>query len=334
MLTPFLANEIPTLPSYNITNVEFHDVPTPGDKQGAVGADITVTAYNDFPVSLDVPELGFQILVPNCDPREDRISVAHVITRHVTVRSHSDVVVDAQGLIRGIPESLTRACPHSNSSPFDNLLQKYLHGDPPTVFVQGEKLPESKTPSWISDILSEITVPVPFVGHGYDSMIRNFSLTDVDFKMPGLLPDPDDPNDDGNPRVSGTVNVLAALPKEMTIGLEVTGIAATSDVLYKKQKMGELNLDRWNPANSTRLEDEDTHEPLVEIWSHVENVPLKITDDDVFAEVMRKMFFGSEKIELEVKAKVDARTETALGDLVIKDVPAEGRVPVKRPSYF
>lgn len=322
------------MPSYNITRLNLHDVPTPDGHQGAVGADVTVTAYNDFPVSFDIPELGFQILVPNCDPLEPQIAVADAITRHVTVRPHSKVVLDAQGLIRGIPKSLTRNCPHNDSSPLDNFIHQYMNGQPATVFVRGKKLAESKTPGWISDILAQLTVPVSFPGHGFDSFLREFSLTDVDFKMPSPLADPNDPEDDGNPRVSGTVQVLAALPKEMDFEVNVTNLKATADVFYKKKKMGKLDLDKWNPANSTQFVDERTHEPLVKIQSRIENVPLNITDSDVLSDVIQRMFFGGRDVVLDIKAKVDTKVRTALGPLVFKDIPAEGRVPVKRPSIF
>lgn len=322
------------MPSYNITRLNLHDVPTPDGHEGAVGADITITAHNDFPLSLDIPELGFQVLMPNCDPTDHQIAVADVITRHVTVRPHSAVAMDAQGLIRTLPKSLTRTCPHNDTSPLDNFIQQYMKGEPATVFVRGKRLPESKTPGWISDILSELTVPVSFPGHGFDSFLREFSLTDVDFKLPSPLADPNDPEDDGNPRVSGTIEVLAALPREMDFEVNVTDLKASADVFYKKKKMGKLDLNKWNPANSTRFEDEQTHEPLVKIQSRIENLPLNVTDSDVLSEVLQKMFFGSKNIMLDVKATVDTRVHSALGPLVFKDIPAEGRVPVKRPSFF
>ncbi|EGY19940.1 hypothetical protein VD0002_g5126 [Verticillium dahliae] len=323
----FEGGEIPSMPEYNITRVSFHDVETPGDGRGAVGADISVTAHNDFPVSMEVPELGFQVLVPSCNGTDDRIVIADVITRHLTVKPRADIVVDAQGLIQELPTEFTSPCPGSDSSPMDDFITKYLNGDPPTVYVRGQKLPESKTPAWIGDILSKIVVPVPFPSQGMGEVIRSFSLTDVNFKLPSPMADPDDP--DGSPKVSGTILVLAALPEEMNFGINVTNLRATADVLYKGDKMGVLNLDRWNHANSTRVKDEDEHDPLLKIQSRVEEVPLNITDGDVFSDVMAKLFFGGEDVVLDVYAKVDVQIKTALGKVILRDVPAEGSVPVK-----
>ncbi|CRK23705.1 hypothetical protein BN1708_013767 [Verticillium longisporum] len=322
----FEGGEIPSMPEYNITRVSFHDIETPGDGRGAVGADISVTAHNDFPVSMEVPELGFQVLVPSCNGTYDRIVIADVITGHLTVKPRADIVVDAQGLIQELPTEFTSPCPGSDSSPMDDFITKYLNGDPPTVYVRGQKLPESKTPAWIGDILSKIVVPVPFPSQGMGGVIRSFSLTDVNFKLPSPMADPDDP--DGSPKVSGTILVLAALPEEMNFGINVTNLRATADVLYKGDKMGVLNLDRWNHANSTRVKDEDEHDPLLKIQSRVEEVPLNITDGDVFSDVMAKLFFGGEDVMLDVYAKVDVQIKTALGKVILRDVPAEGSVPV------
>ncbi|KAL2759557.1 hypothetical protein ACRALDRAFT_1039267 [Sodiomyces alcalophilus JCM 7366] len=324
------AKRIPSLPSYNITHINFRDVPDSDGHGGALGADVSITAYNDFPVSLDVPELGFQVLVPNCDPDDPLIAVADAITGHITVRPHSEVLLDVHGLATEIPKQLTRVCPHSRSSPLDNFLQQYLQGEPPTVYVRGRQLPESKTPGWISDTLSNITIPVPFPTHESDSLIRNFTLTDVHFTLPDPLASPGDPNDDGNPRVSGNIEVVAVLPEGMNFEMNVTALRATADVFYKERKMGELNLSEWQPSTSTKFEEEQSRATLLKIESRVEDVPLRITDGDVFAEVVQKLFFGGQDVMLDVKASVDVKVNAALGDLALKGLPAEGRIPVKR----
>ncbi|ROT43405.1 hypothetical protein SODALDRAFT_266574 [Sodiomyces alkalinus F11] len=323
------AKRIPSLPTYNITQVNFRDVTTPDGHGGALGADISVTAYNDFPVSLDVPELGFQVLVPDCYPSDPLIVVADAITGHITVRPHADVLLDAHGLVQEIPTRLTRVCPNSRSSPLDNFLQQYLHGDSPTVYVRGQRLPESKTPDWISVTLSNITIPVPFPAHKADDFIRNFTLTNVHFKLPDLLGGPEDPNDDGNPRVSGNLKVVAVLPGEMNLGINVTGLRATADVFYKERKMGELNISKWQHSTSTKMEEEQSHLTLLKIESRVEDVPLDITDGDVFSEVIQKLFFGGQDVLLDVKANVDVKVNAVLGDLALKGLPAKGRLPVK-----
>ncbi|KAF4776553.1 hypothetical protein HER10_EVM0007040 [Colletotrichum scovillei] len=323
----FEANQIPTLPQYNISRLNFRDLPDSDGQRTAVGADVAITAYNEFPVSLDVPELGFEVLVPNCNSFDPYILLADATTKPLSIKPRTDVTVNVSGIVRELPKSLTRVCPNSKSSPLDKFLDQYMHGEAATVYVRGRKMPDSDTPDWVGDILSEITVPVPFPGQGFDNLIKSFSLTDVNFQLPDPMADPDDP--DGSPKVSGTVEVLASLPKEMNFDINVTDLRATADVMYQNKKLGELNLDKWQSANSTKEAGDEKHEPLLRITSRVIDAPLNITDGDVLTDVMQRLLFGGKQVLLDVKAGVDIRVNTALGNLVLKDVPAEGKIPVK-----
>jgi hypothetical protein len=327
-----VAKKLPALPAYNISRLNFRDIPSPGSDKKAVGADVTITSHNPYPIQLDIPELGFEILLPNCDTVDPYIAVAEAVSKPIAVKPREDVSANVHGIIGEIPDSLTRACPNSNSSPLDQFLQRYMNGEPPTVYVRGRKLIDSDTPDWIAEILSSITVPVPYPGHSFDSLIKDFSLSDVNFKLPDPMAEPDDP--DADPKVSGTIQVLAALPKELNIDLNVSSLRATADVFYKKRKFGELNLRRWQKATSKKVEDAKSANTLLKIRSRVVDAPLTITDGDVFTDVVQKLIFGDKEVILDVKAAVDVRVETVLGRLVLKDVPTEGKIPVKRPSMF
>ncbi|KPM34450.1 hypothetical protein AK830_g12130 [Neonectria ditissima] len=322
----FEANKIPSLPEYKIKRLNLYDVPVDGSGRKAIEADVSITVRNDFPIGLNVPPLGFEVLVPNCDSSLPSISVADATTDVIKIRANKDVKADAQGIIREIPESLTKACRHSKSSPLDHFMEHYLHGKDAQVYVRGKRMNDSDTPEWMSDILESITVPIEFPGRSFDSFIRNFSLTDVDFKLPDPFADVKGP--DSEPRVSGTTEVLAAVPPELNVDLKVDSLRATADLYYEKRKLGELHLDHWQKANSTKIEDTDGDENLLKITSRVVDVPITITDSDVFSDVMQKLLFGDEDLVLGVKALVDVRVSTVLGILTIKKVPAEGKVPV------
>ncbi|KAF4333728.1 hypothetical protein FBEOM_12463 [Fusarium beomiforme] len=321
-----VADEIPSMPNYNIERMDLHDRPVDGHGRKMIEADVSLKVRNDYPVSFRVPTLGFEVLVPNCDSSLPSISVADAITEPINVKAKADVIADAKGVIREIPESLTKACPHSESSPLDHFMDRYLHGEDAKVLVRGKKLNNTDTPEWISDILESITVPVDFPGRSFDSLIRNFSLTNVDFKLPDPFADVDDP--EGEPRVSGTAQVLAALPPELNVNLGVDKLRSNADLFYEKRKMGELNLRHWQSANSTKVQDEENGETLLNITSRLVNVPLTITDGDVFSEIMQKLLFGGGDITLDIKAEVDVKLQTVLGILTVKNVPAEGKIPV------
>lgn len=331
-LTPSPAGKIPSMPEYSIDRLDLHDVPVDGHGRKAIEADVALTVHNDYPLTIDVPSLGFEVLVPNCDSSLPLIGVAEAITGLIHVRANDDVKAQAKGVVREIPESLTRACPHSVSSPLDQFMDHYLNGEDAKILVRGKKMNDTNTPDWILDIIESITVPLEFPGRSLDNLIRNFSLTDVDFKLPNPFADPNDPN--SNPRVSGTAEVLAAIPPELSVDLGVESIRTIADLFYEDRKLGILNLDEWTQANSTKVQNETSNETLLSIASRVIDAPLNITDSDVFSEVMQKMLFGDEDFELAVSAKVDVKVATVLGILTVKNVPAEGKIPVKRSSSF
>lgn len=321
--------EVPSIPHYNITRLNIHDVPVPGKEEMQLGADVSITTFNNFPISLSIPELIFELLVPSCHPGE-QILVATALTMPVSVHAHSAVTLDVRGIVREIPESLTRNCPHSELSPLDKFLDRYMHGREATVYVRGGDQPS--VPSWMSDILSSITVPVPFPGRNFDTLLKEFSLTDVDFTLPDPFAEPGDA--DADPKVSGSILVIADVPSEMNFEVNVTHVRAKSDVLYRNKKFGELNVREWQPANSTTSDAKDGEPSELKIQSRIEDAPLNVTDSDIFAEVIQEVLFGNDKLTLDVHASVDVEIETVLGQLVLKDVPAAGTIPVKRPSMF
>ncbi|KAK0612878.1 hypothetical protein B0T17DRAFT_498804 [Bombardia bombarda] len=328
----FEANKLPQLPAYNITKLNFQEKPIPGHDEQAMAAEVSINAFNLYPVSVDVPELGFEVLVPGCDPLAPYILVAVAVTSPVAVRPHTEVVVDVHGLVKELPKDLTHICPNSGSSPLDMFFKKYMEGEEATVFVRGQnKDSESPvapdTPDWISDILSSITVPVAFPGRSFDNLIRSFSLTDVHFTMPDPFAEPGDP--DGDPKVSGTIEVMAALPSEMNFGLNVTHVRADADVFYHGKKLGELNLSEWQKANSTQLPVKKDREAMLKINSRIKDAPLNVTDADVLTDVMQALLFGGREVILGIKALVDVEVQTILGQLVVKGVPAEGKIPLK-----
>ncbi|KAL8409385.1 hypothetical protein RB594_007716 [Gaeumannomyces avenae] len=321
------AKELPQVPEYNITKLNFKQTPLPGRGTTAIAADVAISAFNSLPVEFNIPELGFDVLVPNCDRADPYIIVAAARTHQVTVRARSDVVVEGWGTVEHLPDALTAACPGSGSSPLDLLLDDYLSGDSPTVYVRGAQKPLPGTPDWISEILASVTIKVPFPSAGFDNLIRDFSLDNVHFTMPDPMAEPDSP--DANPKVSGTILVSAGLPSEMNFEVNVTSIRANADVFYKGNKLGELNLEEWQRANSTQEPATKHHEATLRIQSRVDDAPLNVTDGDVLTDVIQALFMGSKPVELDIKAAVSVKIRTVLGDLTLKDVPAEGTVPVK-----
>ena len=212
----------------------------------------------------------------------------------------------------------------------DVLVERYIHNETNTVYVRGAKHASPETPTWIVDLISNMTVPVPLPGRTLGHLIKNFSLTDTHFSLPNPFADPGDV--ESNPRLTAKIRVLAALPKEMNFNVDVTRVRADADVFYKNRKLGHLDLHKWQEANTTRMEQEDGEGPTLVVESLVDDAPLIITDQKAFTEVLRNLLFGGNTIILKTKAIVDVQVHTAVGDVTIRNVPAEGQVPLKRRS--
>ena len=280
-----------------------------------------VSVMNDYPVKVDIPPLRFAILVPNCQPDEKYLLIGDAKTDVAHVMPKQFVDINVVGQIQQLPESLTTACPASHRSPLDSLLAEYLQGNDTTVFVRGNNGQDRDTPDWMTGILKDTTVPFPLPGHPFDNLIRNFSLTNVHFNLPDPLSEPDSPG--SQPRISATVNALVGLPKEMNFDLDVDRVRTEADIFYHGKKLGKLDMLKWQEARTSKV----GSDLLIE--SDIDKAPLRIEDDDVFTEVIEALVFSGKGVVLTVKALVNVNTVTALGEFVVREIPAEGGVFVK-----
>lgn len=303
MLTLCSGSDIPAIPQYNITRMNFHEVPISTGGRRGMAADVSLSLVNEYPIGLTIPPLGFDILVPNCG-NDPLIGLADATTGEIKVEPHSDVIVNVGGIVRELPKSLMRICPDSESTPLDLLLGDYLNGREATIYVRGSNAPNGNTPDWITKIISSVTVPVPFPGHTFDNLIKEFHLDNTSFSLPS--PFADDDSDEANPRISSDILVIAGMPKEMNFGIDVIKIKATADVFYKHKMMGVLDLDHWQNAQSERIDSEDGKSANLKITSQIKNAPLRIKDEDVFEEVIAAYYFGK-GVELEIKAHLDIK---------------------------
>ena len=210
----------------------------------------------------------------------------------------------------------------------DDFLGSYMSGEETTIYVRGSEHPPPDVPVWITELMKGIVVPLPISGHSFDNLIRNFSLANVHFGLPSPFADPNSP--EAQPRVSAIVKALVGLPKEMNFPIEVNRVRADADIFYEQKKLGQLDLRKWQKANSTLVEAHGDIPEGLAIESVVKDAPLQITNDEVFLDLIQAMLFGGKSLQLGVNANVTVETETALGTFVVRDLPAEGKFFVKR----
>ncbi len=285
----------------------------------------SISVMNDYPVKFDIPPLRFDILVPNCLPDQEYLFLGDAKTATAHVRPKQIVNLNVTGLIQELPEKLTTACPTSNTSPLDAILADYLKGKDTTIYIRGGAHQEPETPGWMADLIKGTTVPLPLPGHPFDNLIRNFSLADVHFSLPDPWAKPNTPA--SNPKISAVVRALVALPKDMNFNLEVDRVRADADIYYKGSKLGELDLRKWQKAKTTKIDEADKSGLLIQ--ASVKDAPVNITNEDAFTDLVQSLIFGGEGAVLGIKANVDVNTKTALGEFIIRKVPAEGKVFVK-----
>ncbi|OJD27142.1 hypothetical protein ACJ73_01474 [Blastomyces percursus] len=315
-------------PDFNITKLDFHEIGTPAH-QKAMEVDISVLVMNRYPVKLTVPPMGFKISVPNCAPRDRYIVVANATTDLVQIAPNEPMNISAKALIGRLPDALTTACSGTNSSPLDLLVENYVRGLVSKIYIRGGKSPSSNLPNWIEGFLRNVTVPVPFAGRALGHLVRNFSMTNVHFILPEPFAEPDTP--EAQPTVSALVKAVISFPKEMNFPLNISHVRPTAYIYYEGKELGYIKIKKWQNATATRIEDGLPPSAALLVQFDIKKAPLQVTNGNAFTDVVQALILGRKPIPLHVKAKVDAETDTALGQFILRDIPASGNITVKPP---
>ncbi|CAI6338597.1 unnamed protein product [Periconia digitata] len=319
----FKGHDLPTLPRYNITKLNLREAQE-GHK--GMGADASIVVTNDFPLRFDVPPVAVDVLVDGCT-QADHITIGTAESQKLEIKPKTNLEVNVTGRVEKLPDSLTQVCPDSAKSPLDALLGDYMQGQDATIYVKCCKFPDPSTPKWAGDLLKDITVKVPFAGRDMGNLIKNFTMANVHFSLPDPFADEDSP--DASPKISAIVKVNIGLPREMNFPLDVDRVNADADIYYEGKILGKLDLKKWQHANSTRIDAKGNEDSTLLVESDIKNAPIKIVDDDLFSKVVQALIFGSRPIMMDIEAKVGVKVNTPLGELAVKDIPAQGVVPVK-----
>jgi hypothetical protein len=321
----FKGGDIPTLPQYNITKLNIREA-TRGRK--GMGADASVVVANDFPIQITLPPVAVDVGMAGCSPKDKPIMVGTAETPELHVTPNSDIEVNVTGHVEHLSDALTEVCPNSAKSPLDAFIGDYMKGEDATIYINCCKFPDPNTPGWARDLLKDITVPVPFAGRDMGNMVKNFTLADMHFSFPSPFAEPGTP--EASPKISGVITVDVGLPNEMNFPLNVTQINAVADIFYHNKKLGKMDLQKWQKANSTRVESHGKDGPSLLVRSEIKNAPIEILDSDVLDEVVQALFFSGKPVMLDMKAHVGVGVNTPMGKFAIRGIPAKGSIPVKR----
>ncbi|TGZ80444.1 hypothetical protein EX30DRAFT_307729 [Ascodesmis nigricans] len=313
--------DTPTLPPYKLGDIQVGEKLIDGNP--VLNANASLLVHNLYVIGLDIPPLGFTISFPGCEVK-DIVAVANAALPPISIVPLRDIDVDVTAVIPSIPTELTGICPGSNLSPMDTFISRYLHGEVSKVYVSGDGVDRPETPSWITEILKDLTVPVPFSGHSMDGVVKKFSMSNFDISLPMPGMDPNSP--DSLPLVSADVEVLVALPRDVDIDFEVSALSARANVSYTGAIFGDLGMHEWMPAISEKVKlDQQLY---MKVNAAVKNAPLNVTNYDVFQQIVQKILFGERGIDLTVDGRADAEVAIPLGKFIVHDLPAAGNITI------
>ncbi|EEP81928.1 predicted protein [Uncinocarpus reesii 1704] len=264
--------------------------------------------------------------LPNCAPGDNYILIGNATSDIIEIEPKQPVVASVTGFVYEVPDALTTICPGKTSSPLDLLIQSYIKGLETVVYVRGGSSPT--LPDWLESFFHSITVPVSIPSKGLSNLIKRFSMSNVHFSLPDPFEDPNSP--EAQPRVSALVKTVVGLPEEMNVPLNISRVRTIADIYYSDAKLGYIDLQKWQNATVHRIEG-GQHSPALLVEFAIKKAPLQIVDEDVFADVVKKVIMDRETIYLDVKANVSAELDTGLGKFVLRDIPASGNITVKAP---
>ncbi|KAK9248659.1 hypothetical protein V1506DRAFT_259330 [Lipomyces tetrasporus] len=206
----------------------------------------------------------------------------------------------------------------------DRYLQQYLAGETITVYVRGKPSQDIPNfPPWVADLLEIVSIPVPVPGRkgedGTDKMVKSFGLSRVKITLPPRVPG-DAP---ALPRISALVNAVIELPKELDFSVSINKLCGSSDMYYQGDKFGVLVISEWIPAQSFY-----TPEGYIQVVAEMADVPMEITDQDVFKKIVQQMFFSGEAY-IDMRGTIDVALEMPVGEFAIRNIPVKSSVAVR-----
>ena len=290
----------------------------------------TVEIVNEYPVTVDVPELKWRVIVPGCTPAE-RIRLTNAETGSLSIRRGRNITLEVQSLVTSLPQELLDPCADDAPSPLEVLFQSILHpSQNTTIFISGDNhhSPSDNLPKWLPNILSSLSIPlpIPHLETNTSDLISSIHLSEMKFTLPPPWAPPGSPN--AQPKISGLIEaVIKPPPQAKNININVTAVKADVLLFDKGEKFGRVVVPEWSPATTTRKE-------MIHVVARVAEVPVEVLDPFVFQRVMGKLLQGGGTVEIGVEGTVDGQVRVLVGEFAVRGIPVKGVVEVKGISPY
>ncbi|OLL22552.1 hypothetical protein NEOLI_000755 [Neolecta irregularis DAH-3] len=313
-------SNLPRIPEHHVERISITDSSKhAGEIEFAAWASIE----NPLPLTIAVPLLTFNTLIPECDP-DKTIKVANAFIHPLQVSSESKVHLKIQGQINDLPEVLTFPCKGTGISPIDHYLSSYLSGESISWLVQLEK--NGDLPLWLNTILQDLVVPIPIPGKKMEDLIHSISLTGVKIRLPSLTL----PGDAQPPLLSGVVEAIINTPEGVNLALDIDRVRP--DVLLYDQQtaFARISCEEWSHA--TMKPGKRGYRRLV---ADMSDIPIEILDKPTFERFLRRILFEpTDRFETFIQGTADVHIVTGLADFLVRKIPFQGMAGIKGFASF
>jgi hypothetical protein len=285
----------------------------------------TAEIVNPYPVTLEVPGLGWKVLVPGCTPSE-QIHATDADTSSIFIQAGKNITVDISSSISSLPEQLLNPCNDLTPSPLESLFQSFLDPNLTTkIFISGRHQSSPSLPSWLPSLLSSLTLPIPIPSldpNSASDLISGIHIHEMKFRLPSPWAPPGTPY--SQPTVSGVIETILRLPAEVAdVAVNITALKADIDLFDQGQKFGKIVVPEWVSATTQRKK------KTLRVVARVTEVPVEVLDPLVFNRVMRKVLQGGGVVEIGIQGVVDGQVKVLVGEFALRGIPVERTVEVE-----
>lgn len=323
---------------FNLQDIKINPVSKGGFSGLRVFA--VASAFYNFSISADFPELKWKVFMPGCED-DEYVYVTEVANMpfHLVPFSFNELNVYAN--VKAVPKGLNTQCPGTNHSVIDRFAQEFLSGQNTSVKVRGSDHQLLDVPWWMASLIPMIEFTVPIKGHKTgEKLIRELELSNFMMTFPPRKSPFEKPK--GLPKLSAHIQATIVPPSALNItediGLSADQAKGTAELFSSKgEAFATVDIPDWLPCStSTKMVDADPDfesERNQQILAYVvefnlNGVPMNVTDEAVFSEVARQMIVsGSAPITLQ--ALVDAGLSSPVGSFIFTHIPIEGNTVLR-----
>ncbi|ODQ77017.1 hypothetical protein BABINDRAFT_10549 [Babjeviella inositovora NRRL Y-12698] len=208
------------------------------------GVDLAISASlpYEYPVSMHIPALKWEIFCPDCDT--SMVKVSSVTTSSIFLQPYRYFIVSVVAEIPRFPRNIVASCPDGRS-PLDVLVQETLAAKKMKVYVRASKFQNEDLPGWVVYAMSKVFVPVAFAAPqlSVEVPLTEFKIRNTIITIPSV--------DGYQPFLDSNVTFLVGIPKESHCVVELLGLRGRFEVEHQGETLGGVYIESMQPVKSS-----------------------------------------------------------------------------------